>query len=66
MSEEEYRGIMTYKANRDELIEDVKELRNHWAELESYIRYKIYANPSNSQYKNVQHEMDRIKGGIVE
>lgn len=40
-----------YKTNRDELIEDVKELRNHWAELESYIHYKIYANPSNSQYK---------------
>lgn len=53
-----------YKANRDELIDDVNKLHNEWLKLEEYIRFKIYANPSNSQYKNVQHEMDRIKGGI--
>lgn len=55
-----------YKRGRDELIDEIKVYREQWSLLEEYVRYKIFVNPSNSQYKNVQHEMDRIKGGIVE
>ena len=54
-----------YKANRDELINDVETLRNDWLELEEYINEKMEWNPSNYQYKSVKHEMDRIKGGQV-
>lgn len=55
-----------YKKAYYELLEDIKMYRSDWTELENYIRQKIQWNPSNSQYKNVQHEMDRIKGGIVD
>lgn len=55
-----------YRKAYYELLDDIKMYRSDWSELENYIRLKIQWNPSNSQYKNVQHEMDRIKGGIVE
>ncbi|WP_236683185.1 hypothetical protein, partial [Staphylococcus condimenti] len=55
-----------YRKAYYELLDDIKMYRSEWAELEHYIRLKIQWNPSSSQYKNVRHEMDRIKGGIVE
>lgn len=60
MTEQEYINLL--KANRNELIDDVKKLREDWALLEEHIRYKIYSNPNSSEYKNILHEMDRIKG----
>lgn len=64
MTEQEYINLL--KANRNELIDDIKKLREDWALLEGHIRYKFYSNPNSSEYKNILHEMDRIKGGIVE
>lgn len=58
--------VEKYKKAYYELLEDIKMYRSDWTKLENYIRQKIQWNPSNSQYKNVQHEMNRIKGGIVD
>ncbi|ERS93119.1 hypothetical protein [Staphylococcus simulans] len=58
--------VEKYKKAYYELLEDIKMYRSDWTELENYIRQKIQWNPSNSQYKNVQHEMDRIKGGLFD
>ncbi|WP_341776460.1 hypothetical protein [Staphylococcus simulans] len=58
--------VEKYKKAYYELLEDIKMYRSDWTELENYIRQKIQWNPSNSQYKNVQHEMDRTKGGLFD
>lgn len=58
--------VEKYKKAYYELLEDIKMYRSDWKELENYIRQKIQWNPSNSQYKNVQYETDRIKGGLFD
>ncbi|WP_199220925.1 hypothetical protein [Staphylococcus simulans] len=48
------------------LNEVIKGLKEDWSALSSYVDQKIENNPSNSQYKNIRHAMDYIKGGIVD
>lgn len=63
MSEEK---ILINKESYYQLIADLDQQRSDWKELNAYVDERIEVNPSNSQYKNIRHKMDYIKGGIVE
>lgn len=63
MSEEK---ILINKESYYQLIADLDQQHSDWKTLSEYVDQKIEINPSSNQYKNVRHEMDYIKGGIVE
>lgn len=52
-----------YKANRDELIEDVRELREQLDRIESFVDFKILSNPSSNQYIGIKHFIDKVRRG---
>lgn len=55
--------VKLYKANCDELIEDVRVLNEKLDRIEAFVDFKILSNPSSGQYIGIKHYIDKVRRG---